>query len=148
MDDIKSPNTQNRPNPAAPTGSMPTSSQDTTIPDLQQIPYAPVGASNTDGNKKKGMRGWMVALLVVLALVIGGSGVYFWQTSSDTSDETIQQLQAQIDQTNKELTDLAKEGDTLTAENKILTKSNTALQTQVTNLTKACEDAAPTCVLP
>lgn len=154
MDDIKGPNTQ-KPNPAAPEGSAPTGMDENTAPEMHSAAPAPAPAADEE---KKGMKGWLVALLVILALIIGGTGVYFWQTSSSTSDET-EALQSQIDATNAELeaakeaaaessdAEKDKEIDTLTAENKVLTDSNTALQTQVEDLTAACE-ASTDCILP
>ncbi len=149
MDDIKGPDTQ-KPNPAAPEGSAPTGmDEQPTTPEMHPASPAPAPAAD---EKKKGMKGWVVALLVVLALVIGGAGVYFWQTSQSTNDET-EQLQAQIDATNaelaaakeaaaessdeekdKEIVDLTKANETLTTENQTLTA-------QVEEMSKACEDA-------
>ncbi len=148
MDDIKGPNTQ-KPNPAAPEGSAPTGTHEQpTTPEMH--PASPAPAPEAD-EKKKGMKGWVVALLVVLALVIGGAGVYFWQTSQNTNDET-EQLQAQIDATNAELaaakeaaaesSDEAKDEEIadLTKANETLTTENATLQKQVDDLVKTCTD--------
>lgn len=160
MDDIKAPDRHNKPatNPAAPETSMHADMGDSETPEMHTVAPAPVPAPESE---KKGMKGWLVALLVVLALVVGGAGVYFWQTSKNTSSET-EALQSQIDSLNQDLADAQKaaadntleakdkEIDTLTAENKVLTDSNAALQKQVDAWQKACgtDPANPTCTTP
>lgn len=98
---------------------------------------------------KGGMKTWLVVLLVVLALVIGAGGVYLWQSSTSTADET-EALQSQVDKLNQDLSDAQqaaadntleekdKEIETLTAENETLTQSNEALKTRNDELTTNC----------
>ena len=133
-DDIKGPSSQDAPNLRDPVEEEEVTEPATTAPDAQNEP-------KTDAKKT-----WLVVLLVVLAFAIGAAGVYFWQQSTDNSDETAQ-LQSQIDATNAELA-AAKEAAAnktedekdeeivaLTAENTTLTEKNNTLTAEKMTLT-------------
>lgn len=129
-------------------------------PSTQEPPQMPQQSS--------GMKTWVVVVLVVLALIIGGAGVYLWQTSQEDNSEA-EALQSQIDELNQDLNTakenvqeelasgddakdaeiktLTEENATLTAENTVLQESNDTLKAENQALTDACE-AATDCDLP
>lgn len=98
---------------------------------------------------KGGMKTWLVVLLVISALAIGAGGVYLWQSSSSTPDET-EALQSQINTLNQDLSEAKqaaadntleakdKEIKTLSLEKIELKNSNDALKTRNTELTTNC----------
>lgn len=95
-------------------------------------------------HKNKGLRVWLVVLLVLLTAVIVGFGVYFVQTSKaqkdlDAAQAQNQQLQQQIaeqsaTQASKQISSLQTQVNDLTAQNKTLTSENQALTQQVKTL--------------
>ena len=119
--------------------------------------------------EKSGMKPWLVAVLVVVALIIGAAAVYIWQTSQDNTDQQQSQIddltrqleeaqdantETELDDKDAEIATLKTQNDTLTAEVQTLTASNEALKTQNDTLTAdnealttACE-AATDCELP
>ena len=113
--------------------------------------------------EKSGMKPWLVAVLVVAALIVGAAGVYIWQTSQENTDST-EQLQSQVDDLTRQLEEaqdantetelddndtqidtLKTQVDTLTAEVQTLTASNEALKTQNDTLTTENEALATAC---
>ena len=145
MDDIKPSGSAPRRKPVAPAPQQP----------KHEEVYEPETPMNEEPqyqeDTKDGMKTWLVVVLVILALVIGAGGVYLWQASSSNSDETAA-LQSQIDSLNQDLSDAKKaaadstleeknkEIETLNAEVKALTESNTALQGKNAELVKSCQD--------
>ncbi len=122
-------------------------------------PEAPMTAPKLPKETKKGMKTWLVVLLVILALVLGAGKVYYWQQANNFSNDN-EQLQSQIDTLNQDLSEakqvvtdsaleekdkeietLTTENNTLKAEKAILTQSNETLQQRNVELVTNCEAA-------